>query len=182
VSKPTSPDLSSGSSQLGFHGGRCAMWVLASRDCYDAVSRMSEVKGPRDGLAFAGRTLLGVLALELALGAARWVVSNTSAAASELEVSEQELAAEWGRVRSLRSDVVAHMETWVQDEVEPFLMVNSSGITVRETLVFEFEAWRRWLDILEPWALTQGQLDRRPVSEASTAPAKMPLQSLRRPR
>ena len=168
-------------SHLGFHAGRCAMWTVASRDCSDAVSRMDKVEGPRDGLAFAGRALLGVLAFELALEAARWVLANLTDG-SDLPVNAQQLDEEWNRVRSLRSDVVAHLGTWIQDDVDSSLRVDSSGISVRQELVFSFAEWRRWLDILEPWAMAHGKSDHRSASATLTRPPKLPLKSLRRPK
>lgn len=142
---------------------------------------MDEAEGPQDGFLFAGRTLIGVLAFELALDAARWTLSDSAAAKSGLSASEEELTAEWARVRALRSDVIAHMDSWIQEDVDASLMVSSMGVSLRGKLEFAFSDWRRWLDILGPWALAQGLADRRPVDEMSIAPAKVALERLRRP-
>lgn len=158
------------------------MWSVASRDCYDVIAAMNKVEGPQSGLLFAGRALLGVLAFELALDAARWVVSNSDVAAAALTVTAEDLADKWARVRSLRSDVIAHMDTWMQQDTGSQLQVDSGGISVRGELVFGFSEWRRWLDILEPWAVAQGVGNPQTFDETRVAPAKVPIERLRRPK
>lgn len=156
------------------------MWTVASRDSYNAIAAQGSVKGARSGLLFAGRALMGVLAFELALDAARWVVANSGPALAALKVSSAELDAEWAKVRSLRSDVIAHMDSWMQHDTGSQLRVDSAGVSVRGDLAFDFSEWLRWLELLEPWALAQGVGDPQPFGETRLAPAKVPIEKLRR--
>lgn len=135
-----------------FHSAQCVLWLAASRRRFRDVAAMTEIRGRDDGLKLAGDTLLGILALEQGLLAARWVAANSAEATAALPVQEEELNIEWGSLRVLRSSVVAHMDTWITQTPAPSLKVDSQGVHLRDALVFSFAEWRRWLELLEPWA------------------------------
>jgi hypothetical protein len=153
-----------------FHSAQCVLWLAASRRRFQDVAGMTEIRGRDDGLKFAGVTLLGILALEQALLAARWVAANSAQATAALPVQEEELNSEWGSVRVLRSSVVAHMDTWITQTPAPSMKVDSQGVHLLDALVFSFAEWRRWLDLLEPWATHN--MDRPKTSDG--APGKRP--------
>jgi hypothetical protein len=136
-----------------FHSAQCVLWVAASRRRFEDIAAMTEISGRDDGLKFAGDTLLGILALEQALLAARWVAANSTQASTALPAAPSELDREWGSVRVLRSSVVAHMDTWITQTPAPSMKIDARGVHLRDALVFSFAEWRHWLDLLEPWAI-----------------------------
>lgn len=158
-----------------FHAAQCELWLAASRRRYQEIAAMPEIRGRDDGLKFAGDTLLGILALEQALLAARWVAANREDAAAALLTSRDELDNEWARVRVLRSNVVAHMDSWITETPAPSMRVDSSGVHLRDALVFSFAEWRHWLDAVGPWTQRNVIRPKRTEPVPGRRPARISL-------
>jgi hypothetical protein len=166
---------------LGFTPGLAAMSLGAARRCLERLLGVAVINSVDDGLYFSGETCLGVLALEAGVREARTFTANNDEAMRDCPIPRAELDDLWARLRALRSDVIAHMDTWISTE-GPELQFNGFGVSVRGSLVLPFSDWRTAVQQLEPWARNWGERDTRPVVEVQKRPQSIEIPTLRKRR
>jgi hypothetical protein len=122
----------------------------------------------------AGELRLGLIALDHALNAARWMLSGRTARADQVprgpdaegptgaDLADFEDLRE--RVRGIRN-VITHFDDRIAAGYAAEVEATPDGITARQrgiTFSLGFVEWERWLDDLERWYGAVGVLDRAP--------------------
>jgi hypothetical protein len=143
---------------------QCLMWARASRRRLYSAMALQGTGDPQDALAEAdraGELRLGLIALDHALNAARWVLQRqtertlpTSPAPPAATVGAADLSAfeeVRERVRGIRN-VITHFDDRIATGYLAEIEVTPDGLTARQrgiTLALSFLEWDRWLDELE---------------------------------
>jgi hypothetical protein len=136
------------------------MYLGASRRLLDSVLTLKGQPGAEEAVARTADAMLGVVALESGLDAARRVVVNSPAARADFPPpGESAIDRFYLSVKAVRDDV-AHFDTHIARNPSEMLMVDELGVHTWSGFAVDFDRWRECVDALEPWALRHlGQID-----------------------
>jgi hypothetical protein len=127
--------------------------------------------------------MLGIVALELALTSARWVVANRDGAAEQLPgtLGDQraQLLAMWHTI-AVRRDALVHPAGWPAfRNMAADIVVGPRSVNIKGFPPLGFDTWRMWTVVLREWSqrLADDPIadDGRPVEEQ--APLRRALYS-----
>jgi hypothetical protein len=147
--------------------------MMASRRRYDDIVRLGKIASADDGLQFLGDAMLGVLAFEQGLLAARWILANQDSASIPFPADPDRLDELWKRVRGLRSNVIAHMDTWIALPEASFAIDGAGTFTIHGREVLTAPEWAEWIKVIEPWARALSESDRRSAREMERRPGRL---------
>jgi hypothetical protein len=127
------------------------------------LDRLQELVGEREYLLSDEGTIervsegmLGIVALELTLSCARWVVANRDGAADLLPDvlgdREKQLDAVWHAV-AVRRDAIVHTEGWRAFRgMDAGVTVGPRSIEIAGFPPLDLASWRMWTTILRDWS------------------------------
>ena len=169
---------------------QCLTWTLASRRRLEAVRATAAAvegdvrgagggpeRGGREALERRGDLLLGIVALDQALTAARWIAGaqaelapgapggpviveqagQVAGARSVSPVPLDRIEAARQRVRAIRN-LVVHLDDRLAASLPATLDIDAGGLRAsqgRDESYLGFDEWAAWLDALETWLTSE---------------------------
>jgi hypothetical protein len=150
-------------SVAGFAAANCEVWARASRRNLERVQALAPREQRIDRL---GDLWLGLIALEQALTAARYLVANDAPATSDLPIAD--LDRRWWDVCEIRNAVV-HMPGRIGTTGTFPDDLDLDGVRAGDHWL-SFVEWTSLLDALEPWAAAHARLGRGLSGEDARRP------------
>jgi hypothetical protein len=158
------------------------VYLGASRRLLESALQRSQPVTAEDGIALMGDALMGLIALDQGLGAARWVVANSAAARAGFPAPGPEaLDAFWVRVRLLRNELVHLDKRSLQNPEVMKIIADQVGLHVASGLAISFGTWREWLDLVEPWAAGEWSHGIPPNTMSAVPPMSIAMPTVRNP-